>query len=60
VTHDDVFEELRAMSSLGEVIRWSTSRQPRAEFVDVIIQDEFNHDVVVRVSSTVYAVFETS
>jgi hypothetical protein len=60
VTHDDAFEELRAMSSLGEVIRWSTSRQPRAEFVDVIIQDEFNHDVIVRVSSTVYAVFETS
>jgi hypothetical protein len=58
--HNSAFEELRAMSSLGEVIRWSTSRQPRAEFVDVIVQDEYNHDVVVRVSSTVYAVFETS
>ena len=60
MTRNSAFEELRAMSSLGEVIRWSTCRQPRAEFVDVIIQDEFNHDVVVRVSSTVYAVFETS
>ena len=60
MTQNSAFEELRAMSSLGEVIRWSTSRQPRAEFVDVIIQDEFNHDVIVRVSSKVYAVFETS
>jgi hypothetical protein len=60
VTNDFAFEELRAMSSLGEVIRWSTSRQPYAEFVDVIVQDEFNHDVIVRVSNTIYAVFETN
>ena len=57
---DTGFEELRTMSSLAQVIRWSTSRHPRAEFVDVVVQDEFNHDVIVRVSCTVYAVFETS
>ncbi len=60
MTREQILNEVRGLTSLGAVIRWSTSREPRAEFVDVIVQDEFNHDVIVRVSSTVYAVFETS
>ena len=36
------------------------ARSPRAEFVNVIVQDEFHHDVIVRVSDRVFAVFETS
>jgi hypothetical protein len=57
---DAVLNELSGFSTLGAVIRWSLAREPRAEFLDVIIQDEYNHDVIVRVSSTVYSVFETS
>ena len=57
---DAILEELQRLSSLGDVIRWATSREPRADFVDVIVQDEFNHDVVVRLSSAVFAVFEAS
>jgi hypothetical protein len=57
---DTILEEVQGFASLGAVIRWSLSREPRAEFIDVIVQDEYNHDVIVRVSSTVYAVFETS
>jgi hypothetical protein len=45
---------------LKAVLGWSLARQPRAEFVDVVIQDEYHHDVVVRVADRVYAVFETS
>jgi hypothetical protein len=60
VEHETLLEELQGFSSLGAVIRWSIGREPRAEFIDVIVQDEFNHDVIVRVSNTVYAVFETS
>jgi hypothetical protein len=60
VTHVAILQELQGLSSLGAVIRWSMAREPRAEFVDVIVQDEFNHDVLVRVSSALYAVFETS
>jgi hypothetical protein len=56
----EILEELQGFSSLGAVIRWSLARTPHAEFIDVIVQDEFNHDVIVRVSNTVYAVFETS
>ena len=57
---DTILAELQSFSSLATVIPWAMSRQPRAEFVDVVVQDEFNHDVIVRIASTVYAVFETS
>ncbi len=57
---DALLTEVGALSTLGAVIRWSLVQQPRAEFVDVIVQDEFNHDVIVRVSGSIYAGFETS
>ena len=31
--------------------------EPRAEFVDVVVQDEYTHDVIVRISDQLYAVF---
>jgi hypothetical protein len=55
-----ILRELQPMGSLGEVIRWAMARTPRAEFVDVIVQDEFTHDVVVKVNSEIYAVFDTT
>ena len=55
-----ILDELRDFVSLRQVIEWSLSRQPRAEFVDVIVQDEYHHDVIVRVTAESFAVFETS
>ena len=49
---DRLVEEVRALEGLGGVIRWALARSPRAGFVDVVIQDEFTHDVVVRVDSS--------
>jgi hypothetical protein len=60
VGSETILEELQGFASLGAVIRWSMGREPRAEFIDVIVQDEYNHDVIVRVWNTLYAVFETS
>jgi hypothetical protein len=57
---DIVLEELKSLATLKGVLGWVMAREPRAEFVDVVIQDEFHHDVVVRVSDRVYAVFEAS
>lgn len=51
---------LQALSSLGQVIRWALAQRPPGEFVDVVIQDEYTHDVVVCVSPTIYAVFDTT
>jgi hypothetical protein len=52
--------ELHQLATLKQVLSWSLAQQPRAEFVDVVIQDEYHHDVIVRVTDVVYAVFETS
>ncbi len=57
---ETLLEELQQLASLKQVLNWSLAQQPRAEFLDVVIQDEYNHDVVVRVTDGVYAVFETS
>jgi hypothetical protein len=58
--NDTLLIELHQIATLKEVLSWSLSRDPRAEFVDVVIQDEYNHDVIVRVKDDVHAVFETS
>jgi hypothetical protein len=55
-----ILAELQRFSSLATVIPWALSREPQAEFLDVIVQDEFHHDVILRISSTVFAVLETS
>jgi hypothetical protein len=57
---DKLLDELHPLTTLRQVLAWSLVQQPRAEFVDVVIQDEYHHDVVVRVADRVYAVFETS
>ncbi len=52
--------EVQNLDTLQEVLRWSFSREPRAEFADVVAQDEFHHDVIVRIEESDFAVFETT
>jgi hypothetical protein len=58
--HATLLAEVSGFESLGPVIRWAIARTPPAEFVDVVIQDEFTHDVVVRVEPSVFLVFDTT
>ncbi|MDR3635228.1 MAG: hypothetical protein P4L84_15595 [Isosphaeraceae bacterium] len=53
-------ESLESLGSLGQVIRWALVQTPQAEFADVVIQDEYTHDVVVRIAPLAYAVFDTT
>jgi hypothetical protein len=55
-----ILDEVRDFVSLRQVIEWTGKKQPRAEFIDVIVQDEFHHDVIVRATDKLYLVFETS
>ena len=57
---ESLLAELQSLATLKGVLSWAMAREPRAEFVDVVIQDEFHHDVILRVSDRVYAVFEAS
>jgi hypothetical protein len=58
--NEELLRELQQLATLKGVLSWSLTCEPRAEFVDVVIQDEFHHDVIVRVTDRVYAIFETS
>lgn len=55
-----ILDEVREFVSLRQVIEWTCRQQPRAEFVDVIVQDEFHHDVIVHATDKLYLVFETT
>jgi hypothetical protein len=55
-----LLSELESLSSLGQVIRWALAQLPRAEFANVVVQDEFTHDVVVCISRSIHAVFDTT
>ena len=39
---------------------WSFARKPPAELHVVVTQDEFTHDVVIRLTSKQFPVFDTN
>ena len=57
---DAILEELRSFSTLARVVPWALARTPPAEFVAVVVQDEFTHDVVLRVALDIFVVFDTT
>jgi hypothetical protein len=59
MSNDQILEEVRHLATLKTVLEWSLARSPRAEFVEVVVQDEFHHDVILRVAAA-FAVFETT
>jgi hypothetical protein len=60
VENGQIHEEVKGLETLDGVIRWALARSPRAEFLDVVVQDEYTHDVIVRADSCVYVVFDTT
>jgi hypothetical protein len=46
------------LATLEELLAWC--RAHGAELVDVVVQDEFTHDVIVRQASGAYLVFDTT
>jgi hypothetical protein len=57
---DELLREARALQSLEQAMRWSLAQNPRIIPEDVVVQDEYTHDVLFRVSETTYLVFDTS
>jgi hypothetical protein len=56
-------ELLRAserLRSLDEAMRWALAQLPPVEPRDVIIQDEYTHDVLFRAADGSYLVFDTT
>ncbi len=49
------------MHTLEDVVKWGLGSAPNKPIVEVVVQDEYTHDVVVEVSpGDCYAVFDTT
>jgi len=46
--------------TLEDVLAWARAQRPEAEIVDVIVQDEFTHDVILPWSHGLYLVYDTT
>lgn len=57
---DAIEREVGSIETMGAAIRWVLGRSPAAEFLDVVAQDEFTLDVIVRVGPATYVVFDTT
>jgi len=57
---EEVLDEARALQSLEQAMRWGLSKNPRITPEDVVVQDEYTHDVLFRNSENTYLVFDTS
>jgi hypothetical protein len=48
------------LDTLEELLRFGFAQRPAWEIVEVIVQDEFTHDVVVRGPAPAFLVFDTT
>ena len=60
MTPEALLRDLERMPSLASVVPWVLGRTSPGEFVAVVVQDEFTHDVVVRLSPDLFVVFDTT
>jgi hypothetical protein len=46
--------------TLAELLTWGLAQSPPCEIVEVVVQDEFTHDIVVRGPAPAYLCFDTT
>jgi hypothetical protein len=51
---------LPRLRTLEELTRWGAAQSPPRTITDVVIQDEYTHDVVMPYDATTYLVFDTT
>ncbi|MFP2926826.1 hypothetical protein ACLESO_16820 [Pyxidicoccus sp. 3LG] len=52
--------ELAPLTMLQDVVRWGFAHSPPRDVAEVVVQDEFTHDVVVPWEDGRYLVFDTT
>ncbi len=58
--HDAIRSEVNSIRSMVDAMKWALRRVPPAVFFNAVAQDEFTHDVIVRVGDDLFVVFDTS
>ena len=57
---DRLCAELAPLTLLEAVVRWGHAQTPPRGIVDVVVQDEYTHDVVMPLGDRRWLVFETT
>jgi hypothetical protein len=57
---EEILKEVKSLGSLEQAMNWAFARTPPARLVDVVTQDEFTHDIVIRVDEGVFLNFDTT
>ena len=57
---DAIFTLIGIQRTLEDVVRWGLSSSPPRLVQDVVIQDEYTHDVVLAFSDGVYLVYDAT
>ena len=52
--------ELTAFSTLHDVAKWGFACTPMREVIDIVVQDEYTHDVIVDGPHGTYLCFDTT
>jgi hypothetical protein len=56
----DIARTVERHAALDDVLAWARAADPARDFDQVVTQDEFTHDVVVRYDSTAYLVYDAT
>lgn len=57
---DALDAEVMGLGSLQEVVRWGFAQKPPRDVAEVIVQDEFSHDVVIPWRDGIHLAFDTT
>lgn len=57
---DALSSELSSLSTLADVIMWGLGRAPERTIIDVVVQDEYTHDVIMDWDGDLHLVFDTT
>jgi hypothetical protein len=56
----DILGEVESFRTLEEALEWALARRPSGEIADVVKQDEYTLDVIVRLTADTFLVFDTT
>jgi hypothetical protein len=56
----DLLAETRNLATLEQAFRWAITREPRLMPEDVVVQDEYTHDVFFAAGDGRYVVFDAT
>ncbi|MRG95894.1 hypothetical protein [Polyangium spumosum] len=59
-TRREIEALVASQHTLEDVVRWGLSLAPPRLIADVVVQDEYNHDVVLEHPAGVFLVYDTT